>query len=126
MKVFARDVGSLKQKCLDTILAVASYPCAKLLLKYRNIGSKQLPRTTSTLRKVGLFPVRNHYYEPLFEDSLLTRPLSEDRDLPGIDLNESGQLKLLEEFNHSSELVAMHLNERSEDLGRFFINKRKF
>jgi predicted O-methyltransferase YrrM len=73
-----------------------------------------------------LFPVRNHYYEPLFEDSLLTRPLSEDRDLPGIDLNESGQLKLLAEFNHASELVAMHLNERSEELGGFFINNGNF
>jgi len=36
-----------------------------------------------------------HYYEPLFDDTQLQKPLSENRQLPGLNLNSPGQLSFL-------------------------------
>ena len=62
---------------------------------YRKIGSSRLLKNTKLLKKIGVFPILDHYYEPLFNDSLLSRPLSLSRDLPGIDFRENEQLELL-------------------------------
>ena len=35
--------------------------------------------------KVGVFPIRNHYYEPQFDNRIPDPALAQDRDLPGID-----------------------------------------
>jgi Methyltransferase domain len=119
-------MSSIREKYYDMVFAMIASPCARLLLKYRNIGSAQLPQTTRVLKKIGLFPIRKHYYEPLFDESLLTRPLSEDRVLPGIDLNTSGQLNFLRELDYSSELSAMELNKKSNDPKAFYINNGNF
>src|ERR1700733_8947559 len=126
MNRLRKKLGSIKEKYYDKVFAMIVSPCARLLLKYRKTGSAALPQTTRALRKVGLFPIRNHYYEPLFDDSLLTRPLSDDRPLPGIDLNPSGQLSFLRKLDHSSELAHMKLNERSNDPSAFYINNGNF
>ena len=60
---------------------------------YRRIGSKRLQLSTKVLRKVGIFPIRDHYYEPLFNDLHLSRNLNEPRELPGINFNEAEQLE---------------------------------
>jgi hypothetical protein len=126
LRSFRKKLGSIKEKSYDKIFATIASPCARLLLKYRNTGSAALPQTTRALRKVGLFPIRNHYYEPLFDDSLLTKPLSDDRSLPGVNLNASGQLSFLGKLDYSSELVQMKLNERSNDASAFYINNGNF
>ena len=126
MKTLRKKLGSIKEKSYDKLFAMAASPCARLLLRYRNTGSAALPQTTRALKKVGVFPIRNHYYEPLFDDSLLTKSLSDDRPLPGVDLNASGQLSFLRKLDHSSELAQMKLNERSNDPTVFHINNGNF
>jgi Methyltransferase domain len=126
MKSLRKKLAAMKEKCYDSFFAMIAEPCAHVLLKYRNTGSAALPQTTRTLRKVGVFPIKNHYYEPLFDDSLLTKPLSDDRTLPGIDLNPSGQLSFLRKLDHSSELAKMDLNERSSDPSSFYVNNGNF
>jgi hypothetical protein len=59
---------------------------------YRRLSSSRLPKTTLRLKRIGVFPILNHYYEPSFDDSLLARSLSEDRHLRDLDLNISSQL----------------------------------
>jgi hypothetical protein len=86
-----------------------------VLLAYRKTGSARLPITTRMLQSIGIFPIRKHYYEPLFDTSILQRPLSDDRNLPGIDLDPDGQLRSLEEFTFSAELIAMNLLNPSDD-----------
>ncbi len=53
---------------------------------------------------VGVFPIRNHYYEPMFDPRALTRPLDEPRSLPGIDWNTEEQLRILDSFDYAAEL----------------------
>lgn len=88
---------------------------AGLALKFvRSLGIGRLPRTRGVFRALGVYPLRNHYYEPLFETKALRRPLEEDRELPGLDLNISGQLDLLNNFSYCDELVAFPMNRESE------------
>lgn len=42
-----------------------------------------------------IYPIRDHYYEPLINHKHLHKSLSEERFLPGIKWNEEVQLDLL-------------------------------
>jgi Methyltransferase domain len=126
MKFDRKSLGATKERLYDSAFAVIASICGRILLRYRYKGCAALPQTTRALKKVGVFPLRNHYYEPLFDDSLLRKPLSDDRDLPGVDLNTSGQLKFLSTLSHASELAAMNFNEKSDDPDRFYINNANF
>ena len=52
-------------------------PAALILKAVRRIGTEKLPFSRSVLLWVGVFPIRNHYYEPLFDARSLRRPLEE-------------------------------------------------
>lgn len=54
--------------------------------------------------KVGVFPIRDHYYEPLFNPKHLKKSLRKDRELPGLNFNDSEQLQILNKFNYNKEL----------------------
>jgi hypothetical protein len=126
VKAFLKQLFSIIGKPIDVLFAIAALPAALVLNGYRRIGSARLPLTTKELKRIGLFPIKNHYYEPLFDSSLLTKPLSQDRDLPGIDLNESGQLHFLSQFTYSAELIAMHLYDAPRSSSDFCLNNPSY
>jgi hypothetical protein len=57
------------------------------------------------LLKVGVFPILDHYYEPMFNIKHLKHSLKDERNLPGININENFQLEFLENFNFNSEII---------------------
>jgi len=73
---------------------------AIILKTYRKIGSKNLPLTSKLLKKIGIFPIINHYYEPMFT---YPKKTLERRDLPGIFFDIEDQLKLLKKLNYQNE-----------------------
>jgi predicted O-methyltransferase YrrM len=73
---------------------------------------------------VGVFPIRDHYYEPLFQSSALRRPLDEVRSLPGIDLNVPEQLRLLERLDYGHELTDLP-RAKPDDLS-FYLDNGSF
>jgi Methyltransferase domain len=88
----------------DIFLAPLVYLAAYLLKGIRRAGVQRMPFSKRALIRVGVFPIRNHYYEPLFDSGLLRYPLDRNRDLPGIDWNTDEQLYLLKRFCFSEEL----------------------
>jgi len=71
----------------------------------RRWGLQRLPRCRAALIKRGVFPIRNHYYEPLFDCTQLDHAkLDARRSLPGVDLNTAEQLALLSEFRWQDEI----------------------
>lgn len=78
-------------------------PSALVMYVYRRIGSARLPLSTAILRRVGVFPIRNHYYEPLFDPTHLDRPLNAPRHLPGIDFRIQAQLEALKTLSYAKE-----------------------
>jgi predicted O-methyltransferase YrrM len=98
----------------DIILAglrVASPP----YFLFTKLGPSLLPSSTRSLKRMGLFPIRDHYYQPLFNDAHLTKSLSEVRTLPGIDLRHESQVALLEELVFADELRALNLERPSRN-----------
>ena len=94
---------------LDLLLLPVVVPAAWIMKLVRRVGMERLPKTRSLLRRIGVFPVRDHYYEPLFDFSHLKSKLSSDRLIPGLDLNVPAQLDLLGRFDYQEELSAFPL-----------------
>jgi hypothetical protein len=54
--------------------------------------------------RIGILPVRHHYYEPFVVPSELKQALNDERQLPGIDFNVQGQLEFLAALTFEKEL----------------------
>ena len=91
----------------DALLVPLVYPAAALLKGIRRVGVQRLPRCRSALLDVGVFPLRDHYYEPQFDFRADAEQLTRERELPGIDWNVPGQLALLERFTFATELAGI-------------------
>lgn len=89
---------------IDILLIPFIIPSALILKIVRKKGLHYFPITKKILLNVGVLPVLDHYYEPLFNEKHLTKPLSQDRKLPGMDFNVDIQLQVLSQLNFSSEL----------------------
>ena len=100
---------------------------AFVLKLYRRVGSKNLKRSTNILKRVGVFPIRDHYYEPLFNDKYLKNDLREPRKLPGIDFNEKAQIELLKKLTYQNDFDYF-LNKEIDksDLSSFKIDNKSF
>lgn len=104
-------------KILFSLIDIALVPIAataSLTLRViRQTGFGRMPRTLYVFRKVGIYPVLDHYYEPLFNPAHLRKPLSQDRELPGIDWNVPEQLDLLSRFQFNDELLRFPIDRQS-------------
>jgi predicted O-methyltransferase YrrM len=75
-----------------------------LLYSIRKIRVSKMPISKGIFKMVGVFPIIDHYYEPLFNNKHLKQPLNRDRSLPGINWNDQEQLSLLNRFDFQNEL----------------------
>ena len=82
----------------------------------RIMGFQYLPVSKRLLLKIGVLPIRDHYYEPMINPAHLSFELSKRRHLPAIDLNDEEQLSILEQFNYQDELLTFpkHKTDRLE------------
>ena len=98
-------VVTLVVPALDWLLAPVVFCSALLLKAIRRVGVYRMTVSRAIFFRVGVFPIRDHYYEPMFNPARLRRPLDQDRLLPGIDFNVQEQLGLLEKFSCAGELT---------------------
>ena len=108
----------------DMLLLPAIYPSAWLLKQIRAEGVHRLPACRKALMKVGVFPVRNHYYEPQFDFRNARRPYSKDRSLPGIHWNVEEQIQMLSAFTYGEEL--RNIPHQKPDTLEFYFNNGTF
>lgn len=106
---------------IDLALAPIALTASLVMRLIRQIPPRRLPRTVGIFRKLGVFPILDHYYEPLFNPAHLKNPLSIDRDLAGLDWNIAEQLDLLKKFDFNEELIAFPLTYE-RDLQFFYGN----
>lgn len=112
---------------IDVSIVPIIFFTALLMKLIRIIGVQRLPLCRFTLMQVGVFPIRNHYYEPLFDSRLLRYPLNQDRILPGLNWNIQEQIHLLNCFDFNEELndvpdrkvteLSFHFNNGSFESG---------
>lgn len=63
---------------LDLIIAPFVIPSAIVMKIIRRLGIKFLPITKKILLSIGVFPIRDHYYEPLFNPKHLRYSLKKE------------------------------------------------
>ena len=73
MKKILKNLFLKLKPAIDVVLSVVTIPAGLVLLLYRRVGSRRLRITTAELKRIGVFPIRDHYYEPLFKDLYLRR-----------------------------------------------------
>ena len=88
----------------DAILLPFVYPSAALLKFIRFVGVHYLPLCKKALLQIGVFPIRNDYYEPQFDYRQTSLNRANGRNLTGIDWNIDQQLKMLDDFQYGHEL----------------------
>jgi hypothetical protein len=91
---------------IDVIAAPFTMVAAAWLKSLRVLGLQYAPVSKRILLRIGVFPVRDHYYEPMINPKHLRHPLSDRRPLPAVDLNVEEQLSLLAQFTFQKELLA--------------------
>jgi hypothetical protein len=95
---------------LDIFLAIPLFVATLIMKLVRRLGIWRMPISKSIFNFLGVYPIRDHYYEPLFNHKKhLVNSLRLERSLPGININESVQLKWLDQFNYMSELTQIPL-----------------
>ena len=113
-----RIFGSrLVEILLFPLLLIAGF----VMLYVRLIGMKQLKISKWLFMKIGIMPIRNHYYEPLIDGKQLSRPCNQARSLPGIDWNVEGQRALLETLTFAEEMRSIP-SQRTDDSAYYFGN----
>ncbi|MAY02255.1 MAG: hypothetical protein CMQ38_04665 [Gammaproteobacteria bacterium] len=86
------------------ILALPFVFLAAIVMKfYRRRGSARMKLNTGMLKRMGVFPIRNHYYEPLFDHRQLRTPLSDSRNLPGLNMDVQVQKQFLENLRFDTD-----------------------
>lgn len=108
----------------DIFLLPFVYPAALLLKTVRRAGIYRLPLCKKALLQVGVFPIRNHYYEPQFDYQTSAPDFSQDRNLLGINWNISGQLEMLEKFSFAGEMA--NIPQQKSDILEFHFNNGSF
>jgi hypothetical protein len=102
---------------IDLILIIPICISSFILYIYHNLGSTSLRFSTKSFDFFGIFPIKNHYYQPLvFPRKHINIPLNSIRNLPSINLNIQTQFDLLTNFNFSKELLLLSKKNQNNDL----------
>ncbi|WP_346292321.1 class I SAM-dependent methyltransferase [Sphaerothrix gracilis] len=109
---------------VDIMLLPLVYPAAWLLKSIRKVGVQRLPLCRGALMNVGVFPIRDHYFEPQFDNRNPRLDFAQDRNLQGINWNILGQLKMLGSFTFSQELLS--LPKTKQETLEFHLNNGAF
>lgn len=103
-------MGSVKRwlraiaPAIDVLLAPFVVVGAIVALVVRRLGVERMPLSRSIFSAIGVFPIRDHYYEPLFQVAREIQALDQRRPLPGVDFRVDQQLEFLSCLNFQDEL----------------------
>lgn len=112
---------------IEWLFLPAIFISGVVLKMYRRIGSNNLRQSTNILKQIGVFPIRDHYYEPLFNDRHLKRNLRQPRELSGIDFNENAQLELLKQLKYQVDFNDFVSHEKDKpDIYAFRLENDSF
>jgi hypothetical protein len=89
---------------VDWTLFPSTVVAALEMRALREFNLAKLPRCRQALETLGVFPLRAHYYEPLFERDGLRENAGRPRRLPGIELNWDLQVQTLAGLGYRDEL----------------------
>jgi hypothetical protein len=119
-------VKQVVARTIDVGAAPFTFLSSMLLKLIRKLdwSVTQMRLSKRIFEAVGVFPILDYYYEPMFNPSSLTKSLREDRQLPGIDLDVQQQLNILKRFDFNDELKRFPIDKLEE--GTFYYHNDFF
>jgi predicted O-methyltransferase YrrM len=81
----------------------------------------RMPRMLALIERLGVFPLNDHFYEPMVRRSMLDPDWSKNRSIPGLEIDLEAQWKLLDSFDYRDELMQF-LDEPSDPNGYYYDN----
>lgn len=109
---------------VDALLLPFASGSALILRLVRRFGLQRLPLTRKALYWVGIFPLRRDYYEPAFHPADLPRDPTQERALPGLDMNLAAQLQCLQQIRALDKPPPFP--DRASDPLTFFYDNENF
>lgn len=109
---------------MDAAGLIATPVAAAIALAQVKLGAARLPLTYRIWDRLGILPVRQHYYQPVLRPGDLPKSLWTQRSpLHGVDLNVRAELELLSRFCYADELLAFPRDRpERDDLGFYYSN----
>lgn len=108
---------------LEIILFPFTVISAVWMRYIRECGVERMPLSKFIFNLIGVFPIKDHYYEPHFNPKRIKGSLH-DRKLPAIQFDISSQKDLLNKFDYNEELKQFSFNKKSDD--EFYFNNERF
>ena len=108
----------LFKRIFDIVISPITLLMALLFKILRKGQLKNFPISKKILLSVGVLPILDHYYEPLFHPKHLRYSLDKERTLPGINYNDAEQLEILGKFNYNDELSKIPVEKGSNEKER--------
>ena len=93
------------------LFGTVAAPALRFLARHR----QALPRFQALADRAGFQLRSDHYYEPTYAEAHLPGDTARERSMPGLDLDEAGQLALLARFRFADELRAIPRDKPSPD-----------
>jgi len=120
-----RHLADFGVPIVDALISPLLLMAALLMKMVRRLGIWRMPISKVVFNRVGVYPIRDHYYEPMYNyKKYLQHSLRDIRPLPGVHLNESTQLTWLSKFDYADELSRIPM-EPSTDT-HFYYNNPNF
>ena len=111
---------------LEIVLLAPLFISAVFFKIYTKFGGSRFYNIRNLLQTLGIYPIRDHYYEPLFKHKGLKKSLRQKRFLPGIQFNIQYQIKLLKKLIFAEEFVTNLELEQNKNKLAFYFNNGSF
>lgn len=121
-----KNSNNILQRVFDILFSPFTIIFAYLFRYYRKNSLKKFPISKKIFLKIGVLPIADHYYEPLFNPKHLRYSLKNERTLLGIDFNDQEQLEILSRFNYNEELLTFPLNSSNKITREYQYNVGSF
>ncbi len=108
---------------IDLLLSLPVFHLGRMLKKIRARGIENFPHTRRALMKAGIFPIRDHYYEPLIAVDRLSQHGFKNRELTGLKLNVEHQLEFLRNMAYGNELASFPREKSGEG---FYLHNKNY
>lgn len=120
-----RFVADMAVPVVDWLIAPLVLLAAILMKLVRRLGIWRMPVARRIFNGIGIYPIRDHYYEPMYNyEKYLKHSLRDERKLPGLEMNEAVQLSWLEKFNFADELLRIPSSPTAD--GSYYYNNPNF
>ena len=103
-KAIKKSIKKIRARLWDFVFSPITLVSSLWFKRVRHFERQDMPITNKIFDWIGIYPLKDHYYEPLINRKSLDREFRFKRELPGIDWNEDGQVELLKQFDFKKEL----------------------